>query len=178
MKLDNYDRNALRRLLSFCKRDENGCLIYMGALTKGGYGKFYYKELTVLAHRIHMFLIGKLNSLDNPLLVLHKNFICKSRTCIEEEHLYIGTYKENNNDTTEKGHLRFGVENYNSSKTHCGTCKLPLEGINLIKDGRHRHCRNCKNKRNRETMARKREEKAKRLSMKGQDVTGKNKITN
>lgn len=149
MILDNYDKKALQRLLSYCRRNENGCLIFTGSLDNNGYGKIKYKNKDIRCHRLIMHLKQDFD-LSSGLLILHKNFICKSKACIEEEHLYVGTDKENHSDAIEMGLKPFGKE----KQTHCGICGLELAGNNLKESRQGKKCRNCDKRRKKEAYQR------------------------
>ena len=74
------------------------CWLWKGKVSKQGYGVFYAFGHTVLAHRFCWFLIhGK--SPDKPY-VCHS---CDNRLCVNPDHHFEGTAKDNNSDMTEKG---------------------------------------------------------------------------
>lgn len=88
--------------------------------------------------------------LNSPYLILHKNFICKSKLCFDDTHLYIGDHHDNKMD----------LINLNPLITNCKTCGLPLEGDNLIKYYKSgRRCRNCARRQKREFSARQKQKK-------------------
>lgn len=92
----------------------NSCWIWNGTITKKGYGQFWYKEIgTILAHRVS-YRIYK-NKIPDGLNVLHK---CDNPPCVNPDHLFLGTQKDNMIDMTQKGrrgacHM-FGPKNPNS----------------------------------------------------------------
>lgn len=160
MNEKRYKEKALKRLLSYCKRDDNGCLIFTGAKGGKGYGRFVFNRKLVQVNRLIMHLLHEFD-LDSPLQVLHKNFICKSKACIDDTHLYIGTAKKNSSDSLEMGWKPFGNTQgqHNREKTHCGICNLELIGDNLRIKGKERVCRNCDRRRNNEAYQRRKLEK-------------------
>lgn len=142
--------NLLNRILINSKRDENGCLIYTGALAGTGYPYIWHEGKSYKVARLIKYLLHDFD-LNSPLHILHKNHICKSKACIEDDHLYIGDRFDNMQDMQEfKGHTGFIPGNYNTIKTHCGTCGKELSGNNLIIEGKSRRCKNCKRARGRE----------------------------
>jgi len=88
-------------------KQENGCWIWTGAKDFDGYGKFTIESKNrhnkvISAHRasLHFYINFDFNS---DLQVNHK---CNIRACVNPDHLYIGTQKDNMRD-------------YSNSITHC-----------------------------------------------------------
>jgi uncharacterized protein YerC len=75
---------------------------------KKGYGKFNLNGNTVRTHRVSWIL-----TYGNPgnLCVLHK---CDNPSCVNPEHLFLGTYDDNNKDRNKKGRQAKGVNIKNS----------------------------------------------------------------
>src|SRR5690348_8920651 len=77
------------------------CWLWKGT-TSRGYGNFRVGSSTdgtrrkVLAHRFSYELAYG----PTDLLVLHKNE-CHNPLCVRPDHLYAGTYEDNNNDVRE-----------------------------------------------------------------------------
>jgi hypothetical protein len=68
----------------------SGCWIWIGATNGRGYGNF---KRHAKAHRVSWELYyGKI---PNGLCVLHK---CDVKLCVNPNHLWLGTYKDNNYD--------------------------------------------------------------------------------
>ena len=91
------------RLSSKSKRAKNGCLIFTGALSRGGYGNIYThsaggKTFVTGAHRAaYEVAIGPI---QDGLHVLH---LCDNPACIEPSHLFLGTQATNMQDKSSKG---------------------------------------------------------------------------
>lgn len=82
------------------------CVIWIGAWQNKGYGQTRYEGKTILAHRAaYIVHIGKI---PDGLFVLHK---CDVPSCINPQHLFLGTQKDNIHDMISKGRGRLG---YNS----------------------------------------------------------------
>jgi HNH endonuclease len=75
-----------------------------------GYGHFWVNGKTVKAHRYsYTVYVGEI---PNGLLVLHK---CDNPSCVNPDHLFVGTELENRQDCTGKGRQARG--NTHGSKT-------------------------------------------------------------
>lgn len=85
----------------------SGCWLWLGALHPSGYGKVGRRPKQYRAHRLmYAERVG-----DPGLLgVLHK---CDVRCCVNPDHLYAGTQKENMRDASERRRFppRGGVRN-------------------------------------------------------------------
>lgn len=128
------------KFLSRIKKDSNKCWIWTGYF--GGSGKFQYGRLSfnkkyVAAHRFS-FEYHK-EKIPKGMLVCHT---CDNPKCVNPEHLFIGTYKDNNIDSVDKN------RHAQKRKTHCPKgheySKENTYIINL-KNGRHgRMCLTCR----------------------------------
>jgi hypothetical protein len=81
------------------KIDSSGeCWIWKTTKDRGGYGQYQFKGKSVSSHRfVWEFFYGKI---INGLYVLHK---CDIRNCVNPDHLFLGTNKDNMKDMRLKG---------------------------------------------------------------------------
>lgn len=88
----------LERFNKHVKVVDNGCHEWQSTIKKDGYGQFWFKGRPSRAHRVSF----QLNKGDIPkgMLVLHK---CDNRRCVNPDHLYVGTHKDNVRDMHERG---------------------------------------------------------------------------
>jgi DNA-binding XRE family transcriptional regulator len=94
------------------------CLDWKGGKNSWGYGHIWDKEKKkqVRAHRYYYEkLVGPI---PKGMLVCHK---CDNRACINPEHLFLGTHKDNTQDAVKKGRIKFPLiilkgEQSNSAK--------------------------------------------------------------
>ena len=74
---------------------KNGCWEWDGTV-RTGYGRFYVNGKMQSAHRVSWEIH---NGPINGFLVLHK---CDNTSCVNPEHLFLGTQKDNVRDMWEK----------------------------------------------------------------------------
>lgn len=75
------------------------CWIWKGHLKKD-YGYFSYHQVLYRAHRISYEIAY--GEIPNDMFVCHK---CNNPSCVNPQHLFLGTPKENTHDMIEKGRL-------------------------------------------------------------------------
>lgn len=75
------------------------CWVWVGALSKNGYGVFNAsKKNSDLAHRyLYTLIFGKMSQ---KLVIRH---LCGNKKCVRPEHLKVGTRKENAQDEVDNG---------------------------------------------------------------------------
>lgn len=81
-------------------KTNGGCWVWRGAVNNKGYGIFNYCGVTKLAHRVSWeFAKGRIPICMN---VLHK---CDTPRCVNPEHLFLGTQKDNMQDCSSKNRI-------------------------------------------------------------------------
>jgi len=76
------------------------CWEWRGAHNQKGYGRFHLESKTYSAHRISAFWAGILPNLHSKLFVCHQ---CDNPSCVNPQHLFVGTQKDNMQDCIQKG---------------------------------------------------------------------------
>lgn len=104
------------------------CWVWTAALDGSKYGIFCINYFDYKAHRISFeWSFGPI--IENKLLVLHH---CDNPPCVNTEHLFLGTSKDNTHDMIRKGRSRIsGDKNGNSKLTEDQVKSIRIEFGNL-----------------------------------------------
>ena len=76
---------------------EAGCWLWEGNMHSKGYGSFEFMRKTQSAHRVSWLI--HFGDIPDKLYVLHK---CDTRCCVNPNHLFLGTPKDNTQDMIRK----------------------------------------------------------------------------
>jgi hypothetical protein len=96
----------------WCAEPVSGCWRWSGGIQTRGYGMICIDGKMELAHRVAWRLFR--GELPIGLCVLHK---CDVRSCVNPEHLFLGTVQDNQSDAVQKGRIRNGEAHYNAKLT-------------------------------------------------------------
>lgn len=80
----------------------SGCWLWTGFEHHNGYGGLMIKNVTVLAHRLSWQIHN--GPIPKGLCVCHK---CDTPFCVNPDHLFLGTNKDNIHDAIRKGRIDF-----------------------------------------------------------------------
>lgn len=103
---DNFPEIIVRRFWDKVEPEEStGCMLWGGARTATGYGRYSVKDVNgeytnYRAHRFAWILTN--GDIPRNRELCHK---CDVRLCVNPEHLFIGTHRENMLDAQSKGRL-------------------------------------------------------------------------
>jgi len=117
-RTNRFDKKTpYERMMERVEIKKNGCWIYTGFVNEYGYGRIRNNGFKYLTHRLsfeHFF-----GSIPEGILVCHK---CDIPSCVNPQHLFLGTHKDNFDDALKKGR-RNPVEQAKNRWKKCPTLR-------------------------------------------------------
>lgn len=114
-----------KRLEFYSEPNPDGCRIWTGAKTRKGYGHLKVKGVVVDSHRLAWEDAN--GKIPDGMCICHT---CDVPSCINADHLFLGTNRDNDNDKVAKGRQSKGKRH--ADKTRCekhGMAKLNFEKV-------------------------------------------------
>lgn len=123
------DKTIIERFNAFIIPEPNtGCWLWSGGL-RHGYGAFGLNSKNVSAHRVSYEI--NIGPIKKGLFVCHT---CDVRSCVNPDHLFLGTHKDNMNDRDKKGRNAYqkGEVNGNAKLTAAQVIEIRKSTLSKI----------------------------------------------
>ena len=106
----------------FILKAKKECWMWTGYRTPDGYGRIQINYKRIKAHRLSWEVHN--GSIPEGLFVLHK---CDVRDCVNPNHLFLGTQKDNIHDAIKKGRINFAELGIKGREKGCANRKSIVE---------------------------------------------------
>jgi len=113
-------RHLKKRIGERAAESKSGCQVWQGWANASGYGCMVIKRVTYTVHRL-AYAVWR-GPVPEGKCVLHR---CDNRRCVNPDHLFLGSHKDNNRDRARKGRSATGERN--------GRSKLKAEHVREIR---------------------------------------------
>lgn len=99
MRMRSESEAVMRALVNYQPVTESGCWLWMGR-TSGGYGvaPLGARGAKKYAHRL--FYEAHVGPIGDGTVICHR---CDTPSCVNPDHLFLGTVQDNNHDRMKKG---------------------------------------------------------------------------
>ncbi len=107
------------------------CVVWTAAKNKDGYGYLRVRTKIWKAHRYAWVLVN--GPIPPEVCVCHR---CDNPSCVNVEHLFLGTHQENMQDMVEKGRSpnNLGEKNPNSILTVVEVAAIRADRVSKVKE--------------------------------------------
>ena len=137
-RIPRYGRSLEDRLsLGTIPEPNSGCWLWIGLRNPDGYGRFFIKKRGMSAHRI-AWELSEGQAVPAGMYVCHR---CDMPSCVNPDHLFVGTPLQNMLDASLKGRIR--VRGTLMTATHCERGHERTTE-NTANSAGERHCRICR----------------------------------
>lgn len=128
----SQDKSVLTAFIERIKKTEY-CWEWIGTITTHGYGHFKHKQKVYRAHRVAFVLFKGM--IPEGMYVCHA---CDNPKCVNPDHLWLGTPRDNAMDMVSKGRAVGNKWNHKSGDLHPNT-KMTSAMIADIKQLKGKH---------------------------------------
>jgi hypothetical protein len=111
---------------------ESGCQIWTAHVSKKGYGRIGVNNKVMMAHRVAYEVAN--GAIPKGMAVCHR---CDVPSCINPNHLFLGTFYENSMDMVKKGRHKHGESHFAAKLTDEDILKIRSDnrsGSQIAKD--------------------------------------------
>lgn len=109
-------------------KEEGGCWLWQGSISKAGYGTLSYHGKVSYAHRLSYIFVN--GPIPDGLHVLHK---CDNPPCCNPDHLFLGTHLDNIADMKSKLRCAYGEKSATAKLTELQVAEIREAYVPRIK---------------------------------------------